>query len=156
MGPEEKLRAWAEAARELTVTKGRVELEGTGGLSLVMLVKVESSNANLERVYLQLRSRDNQTLSSVATGTWAVGLHQNAKWLESAKVKLVEKLVDGDDFNLPMAVILVRRAEEKRRRLAELRRAADQVPDAMVESAEATQAAVWVESVTREVEAPAV
>jgi hypothetical protein len=30
------------------------------------------------------------------------------------------------------------------------------VPDAMVESAEATQAAVWVESVTREVEAPAV
>ena len=154
MGQEEQLRAViGEAAKGLSMTTWRVELEGTGGLALVLMMKLEDHNAGQERAYLQLRSHDNETLASVVSA-WAyeVGTLRDASPLESEMAGLVERLVSGNGFNMPMAVILKRRAEEKRRRLGELRRAADQVPVAMVESAEASTAAAWVDRLAVEVE----
>ena len=156
MSQEEKLKmVIGEAARGLSRTTWRVEMEGTGGLALFLLVKEDGAGSGQERAYLQLRSKDNQNLAMAMTNAHETGALKEAKVLEAEMAGLVERLVLGDEFNMPMAVILARRAEEARRHLNDLRRAADQVPQAMVWAAEAGTAAAWVDRMAKEEEPPA-
>ena len=147
----------------------RKELPGTGGLRLWLEVEsVQEGYVNrrlergdLEIVHLMVVQGKYDVLAGAFSGAYTAGATKDAKVMAEAKKAAVYHLVHGRFMGYPgLAETLVGRAEKARERLSGLETqmadAIRDIPEAQKELAAASYLALWVESLTKEAEAPSV
>jgi len=167
MDQDEKLEeALKGVAGQMTLRSTRIEIPNAGGLALRMYMEsvegrkwihLQNPENRIEKIWLQLVDRDGDRLAEYASRGYPFEAIEDGDMLRAVLETLVERLVAGSGQWPGLADILGARLGEARQQLNRDRSAAQHIPQAEKDLADAELAAGWVARLGQEeVSSPAV
>ena len=154
MAEDERLQeALMEVAGRLSWEHTRVEIEGTGGLTLRMMVERgvvvwrEVGEKAPERLHLKVEDSQGEALAVVVSQAKQAGAFKDEEILREQLEWAVARLVSGGGVRLPLSEIIEQRTGAAEKRLAGLLDAAVRVQEAQGALGRAQEAERWLGAV---------